>query len=171
MGSLVPPFGHPPRHRAKKGKADVKKSAIERFMGRVIPEPNSGCWLWTGGTNGVDGYGAFYANGRMIPAHRFILQHLGVEIPDGLFSCHRCNVKSCCNPAHLYVADNQTNLQDAARDGLMANQNVKKKKCPKCDGDYTIRKNGYRFCRHCKSIAGAKHYRRTRDARLQVAGL
>lgn len=144
----------------------MKKSAIDRFMGRVIPEPNSGCWLWTGGTNGVDGYGAFYANGRMIPAHRFILQHLGLEIPEGLFSCHRCNVKSCCNPSHLYIADNRTNLQDATRDGLMMNGNAKKRRCPRCDDEFSFSKAGSRFCRRCKAIYGARKYREMRDKRI-----
>jgi hypothetical protein len=32
--------------------------------------------------------------------------------------CHRCNVKRCVNPAHLYLATVAQNVRDAARDGI-----------------------------------------------------
>lgn len=31
---------------------------IARFLSKIEPEPNSGCWLWTAGKV-EDGYGAF----------------------------------------------------------------------------------------------------------------
>jgi hypothetical protein len=35
------------------------------------------------------------------------------EIPDGLFVCHHCDVKTCVNPDHLYVAHHVQNMADA----------------------------------------------------------
>ena len=84
----------------------------ERFMDKVSPEPNSGCWLWTGYT--LKGYGRFGAGGRsagVVYAHRFSYEmHKGI-IPVGLEIDHTCNVKSCVNPDHLEAVTHQENIQ------------------------------------------------------------
>ena len=43
---------------------------LERFWVRSEPEPNSGCWLWTGNINPITGYGhlVFYPRGKSRPA-------------------------------------------------------------------------------------------------------
>jgi hypothetical protein len=46
-----------------------KANTAEVLLSRASPEPNTGCWLWTGGERGK-GYGAFPLGGRVIGAHR-----------------------------------------------------------------------------------------------------
>jgi len=86
---------------------------LERFWDKVIPEPNSGCWLWTGSIS-VNGYGRI--GGRIDgvrkdrPAHRLSYQSLIGPIGDGLVLDHLCRVRCCVNPAHLEAVTQQENV-------------------------------------------------------------
>lgn len=75
------------------------------------------CWLWTGRKRG--GYGIFDLKGSANGAHRVAWERARGAIPDGMYVCHRCNVKACVRPDHLYLATNKQNQLDAIRDGLL----------------------------------------------------
>ena len=82
----------------------------DKFLKRITPEPNSGCWLWTGYVT-AQGYGACYAGGyRNRPAHRVAYELFKEVIPDGLDLDHLCRVRHCVNPSHLEAVDRRTNL-------------------------------------------------------------
>ena len=135
----------------------INDKTLNRFFSKVIPEPMSGCWLWTGSTTEPNGYGIFTMKGKKVLSHRFSLELSGTKIGAGLFACHRCNVKPCCNPDHLYVADNKTNVHHAIRDGLFLNQNTKKTECPRCGSQFRKAANGTRFCRVCRTRTNTKN--------------
>lgn len=90
----------------------------ERFMAKVQPDPNTGCWLWTGATV-CGGYGYFAGEqtgrrGRMVRAHRTSYKlFLGI-IPSGLCVLHKCDVRRCVNPSHLFLGDRKANGLDMA---------------------------------------------------------
>ena len=79
-----------------------------RFMNKVIPEPNSGCWLWLGGT-GIWGHGCFHMPSGQMPAHRFAYENFVGPIPEGLHIDHLCRVPGCVNPAHLEAVTSREN--------------------------------------------------------------
>lgn len=85
----------------------------ERFWSKTIPEPNSGCWLWTAATT-PRGYGVFHAGqGRGASrAHRIAYELTMGPVPDGLLVLHRCDNPSCVNPDHLYVGTHRDNADD-----------------------------------------------------------
>lgn len=88
----------------------------------TTPEPNTGCWLWTG-TIGHYGYGVG-GSGYRTPrfrAHRLAWELAnGRPVPLGMDVCHRCDNPPCVNPDHLFVGTRLDNMQDARRKGRLA---------------------------------------------------
>lgn len=97
-------------------RAEMVANALSRFEALYIPEPNSGCWLWTG-ARARFGYGSFYFNRRCSVAHRVSWIIAGRDIPEGLQLCHRCDVPSCVNPEHLFLGTQAENTQDCFSKG------------------------------------------------------
>jgi hypothetical protein len=81
-----------------------------------IPEPNTGCWLWTGSVNSW-GYGRLGENRSERQAHRLSFSAFRGEIPIGLNVLHRCDVPSCVNPDHLFLGTLSDNVQDCLLKG------------------------------------------------------
>jgi hypothetical protein len=100
----------------------VDPQIIARFWAKVQKPSDSGCWLWTGST--VRGYGQVLLpriHGRQphLKAHRFAWLITNGPIADHLFVCHRCDIRCCVNPNHLFLGTQKDNLQDASRKGRL----------------------------------------------------
>jgi len=96
-----------------------------RFWDKVIPEPNSGCWIWTAASC-PKGYGRISIDRSPRMVHRVAYTALVGAIPDGLHLDHLCRTPSCCNPVHLEPV---TNAVNTAR-GLAGINNLTKTHCP-----------------------------------------
>jgi hypothetical protein len=84
----------------------------EWLSDRLAMEPNSGCWLWTGGSRG-NGYGAIHGE----DAHRVFYRQFKGEIPRGMVVMHKCDTRPCCNPDHLTIGTPADNVHDMISKG------------------------------------------------------
>lgn len=109
---------HYPKYKNRK-----KPTVRQRFEMFIMPEPMSGCWLWTGALIG-GGYGAFFTDHQW-KAHRFSYQIHKGDIPDHLMVRHTCDQASCVNPDHLFLGTHQDNMDDKVR----RNRQAKGRKC------------------------------------------
>jgi len=94
----------------------------QRFWSKV--DKSDGCWLWTAAKSS-GGYGQFSVGDRMQKAHRVAweLTHGPIPKGDGYHgTCvlHRCDVRACCNPSHLFLGSNAANVADKVAKGRQA---------------------------------------------------
>lgn len=69
-----------------------------------------GCWLWTGGTVGVMGYGKTNVDGETIRVHRAVFKAVTGLDPDEVR--HTCDEPLCFRPCHLIDGTSQQNADD-----------------------------------------------------------
>lgn len=101
------------------------RSIKERFEEKYIPEPNTGCWLWTAAQDS-DGYGRMITGSRTDQtrvsrtAHTLSFELYRHEIPSGLQILHKCDVRSCVNPDHMELGTWTENMKDKIKKGRQA---------------------------------------------------
>ena len=106
----------------------MSQEAIEKLLSRVkkLPGRNS-CWLWTGPVNRPNGYGWIYLEGKDWATHRAAYNFFVRRIPPGKCVLHKCDVKNCVRPSHLYIGTMRDNARDAVVRG--GHPQSKKFKC------------------------------------------
>jgi hypothetical protein len=111
--------GHPGAIGTHESRCGDKEDHL--FWSQVNKEGEGGCWLYEG-TISFEGYGYVNRGGsgpnrKQYQAHRYSWYIAKGPIPDGKFLLHRCDVRNCVNPAHLYLGDHQANAEDRQKRG------------------------------------------------------
>lgn len=134
---------------------------LDRFEAKVSPEPNSGCHIWTAQLLG--GYGQFWFNGRMMPAHRYAYEATVGPIPEGLQIDHLCRVRCCVNPAHLEPVTQLENIRRGTVGAVNRARHLAKTHCkrghPLEGSNLYPQPSGSRQCRICH-IAAVRRYQK-----------
>jgi hypothetical protein len=130
------------------------------FNEKYIPEPNSGCFLWTG-YYCKDGYGRIYDR----RAHRLAYKVFVGEIPRGMCICHKCDVPCCVNPDHLFIGTNSDNSADMSKKGRHGNTKLTAKQVSEIrslKGKEVQEKTALRYQVHPSAISGIQSGRTRR---------
>lgn len=93
-----------------KRSADYYKNL---FLSKVYPEPNTGCWIWSGGLNAF-GYGSLNTSsyeGFCNTSRYSYYIHKG-DFDRSKLVLHHCDVRCCVNPDHLYIGNHKDNSND-----------------------------------------------------------
>lgn len=152
--------------RSRKYRARTREQWIEEF---AVPEPNSGCWLWTG-TYSSTGYGhvTYVDKGVQVKSSPHRLSHelyIG-PIPAGYHVDHLCRNRACCNPDHLEAVTPRVN--QARSPIALATINSAKTHCKwghPFEGDNLyVYPSGGRGCRECMRSAQKANPPRTHSA-------
>lgn len=91
----------------------TKKPRLWMFMEKVV-FGMSQCWYWRGGLDS-GGYGT--VSGAENKAHRRAWRLFRGPIPPGLKVLHKCDVRSCVNPDHLFLGTQLDNVHDMVAKG------------------------------------------------------
>jgi len=126
---------------------------IEQYErdGKIQRITESGCWIWMGAIMSR-GYGSL-SRGRL--AHRVSYEEFFGSIPAGKQVLHKCDVKCCVNPSHLYAGTHKDNVLDNihrlryADNGKINSDKTQCKRGHEFTEENTYNYNGHRHCKAC----------------------
>ncbi len=89
---------------------------IDRFWSKV--NKTETCWLWNGAL--TNGYGFFSVKLKNYRAHRWYYEYLNGKINSSKrILCHKCDIRHCVNPDHLFLGSYKDNTHDAINKGRL----------------------------------------------------
>lgn len=132
-------------------------AAIERHIERI---PMCGCWIWIGSLNRGE-YGQLTVGGKHMVAHRAsFIAHGGILKP-GQWVLHRCDVRCCVNPFHLYAGTPVDNRRDALQRSGWKHPYGQRDACRAGHVyevlGFRIAADGSRVCRECMKLHMRRH--------------
>lgn len=96
------------------------KGALREFVESAIGSHQDDCLNWPFPGSVSRGYGHLFIDGRTVKAHRYVCKKVHGPPPSRRHqAAHKCGVRSCINPRHLYWATALENTTDKYSHGTM----------------------------------------------------
>lgn len=86
-----------------------------------IQRQENGCWIWIVKPN-TGGYGTLSYKGKFMLAHKYSYLAFVGQIPNKMWVLHKCDVRSCVNPEHLFLGPPKDNSDDRMKKGRGGNK-------------------------------------------------
>lgn len=115
-----------------------------------------------------NGYGTILlSNDKKSLVHRVAWSLFKGPIPEDLHVLHKCDVRNCVNPYHLFLGTNLDNIHDRIAKGRSRNQNIGKTLCknghPLAGPNLYVRPTTkHRYCRICAKKSHDKYLAKKR---------
>lgn len=91
---------------------------IQTFWSKVAIAGTDECWLWQGYIAKKSRYGltCLRKSKAFVVSRVAFFLHFGID-PGEKLVCHTCDVRHCCNPAHLFIGTDADNVHDMMAKG------------------------------------------------------
>lgn len=89
----------------------ISEKYVTRFWSKVDKRGPDECWPWMAGCD-RKGYGNFSINMETFQSHRVAMFLYSGKDPYPFHVCHTCDNPPCCNGAHYFTGNVQTNTAD-----------------------------------------------------------
>lgn len=103
--------------KMKKRDINWNGTPEERLMKKT--RKTDTCWLWEGLILN-NGYGSICIGGKQVSTHRLSYSIFNGEITNNLCVLHKCDIRNCINPEHLFLGTKSENNTDCAKKGRRA---------------------------------------------------
>jgi hypothetical protein len=106
-----------------------------------------------------DGYGAKWADGRRVFAHRWAFEQANGPLDDGMTIDHLCGNRACVNPTHMEAVSSRENKRRSAIKATC------KRGHPWSVENTLWERDGRRRCKACRAAGIARRDERAREQR------
>lgn len=102
---------------SKRSQAFLSNEFWDTKVKPFIDTNENGCWLWTQGKDYYK-YGRVCFGKEVLRVHVVsYIYHSGMIVPDGICVLHKCDVRHCLNPDHLFLGTKSDNARDKTEKG------------------------------------------------------
>ena len=145
--------------------SEMVVSRKQQLRNRILQnvELDGYCWIWQGSTMN-SGYGRTRGlDGKDASAHRLSYQLFCGDIPKDMCVLHKCDVKTCVNPMHLFLGTKKDNAIDMVQKGRQFSPARLRTKCPKGHDYSGLNSQGRRMCAICQKESRLRYEQRKQN--------